>query len=840
MAKQGFDLLDQSSRGAGLGQALGRGIGKSLNFLIENKLNKIKQGYENQEKIQKNKASLRKDVSDYLRYANSPYKEHPNSIEEIYQNSKGYIDRGFEPFQAIEFAIKDYENPSPEPIESDLLEAAEQSPQKEKRGFLETLFLPKETEESLNTHKSALEKIQSTHSIKDLTKEELLSLYYKDLEHLTPEEKKKYLENVPQLSNEDQIRSMIAMLPFVGGSLEERYREKTSPTSPAPPPIASFLRFIGELPLLGGLLGLAGKGKGAVNLLKRAGLGAAVFGGEAALNEAIRTLGTKKPYDIKSPAISTVIGGLFPVGEKAISKMTKPLRNLIAKQMRKTGKTAASSIEKILEKSKNKGISIEDLKNGSKKEAKKFTTFLNEELKPQSNRVQKIAKFPISPQEARKKFESEAEKLAKSPIESYLKPSKLSPKAGERAKILQPQILKNNDRIKELTSKLRTETGKDLHNTRIELDYLKEKNRNLNYEIKYGKKPLSSSEMEKIATQSANNLIEMLKNPTAVTEKALQKNAKMMNTFLEREKKEIVQGLVPDKKTIDTFLNIQDYHLKAYNELFNNLHSSVKSPYKFIYTPHQLKLAKELQNRTSGIEAAIRVQNQKRHVLGKLKGGTGKFYRQMIDKIKKENNLFTKDMIKYGKETNKAFNHISKVGKERIEKIGRESVKKGKESIKKTAKNSGFTEKEASTIADTLEKIKNPPESAIKSFDDWRKFMAKKMGKLSLPIKNQLMMGTILGFIEEFYTQKTGKNIPHSYKTPFYAAFGLSGKRGLRRAFIPLSQYMAHQIFRDYSIKNAKKSLQSKRGKEYIEEYNRIKKKGFKKDEMKKILGQEE
>jgi len=828
------------SAGQRFGTAIGTGLGEGLQMLAQQKI----QGLQDRKKAfadhQKGFGELAGSVSKFAKdtgregYGTEDYDAVRKLAESFYNEgdsrdiatAKAWLEYEKEPETGLDY------------LKEGRKEGYQTPPT---QGRFMDLFKPKETEGSTALYERASDKAKTAKSLDEFSMGELVSLKPSDIENLPKEEQEKFWKAAPFLAKRMEGIASSAAIPFVGGALEERFREQIDPDLAPPPGIATASRIAGELPFLGALLGGATKGAQAVR-------GAATFGGDAALNEFIRTVGTEKPADLKVVGIQAGLGALFPYAEAGIKALAKPFRNAIAKRMQRGAKSGLEATESIFKDANKAGISIEELQKGADAEKVKFTEFLEKDGNKTMEKTKEVVKPEISkgrkketlkgraeaPKEAEKRFAKEAQTISKTPIEKYLEPRKVTKGVVERKARLGPRLQNTEKRIGELEKDLLKTTGKELKTTQESLSSLKDKKYALEHEIKYGKPPPTAAELTAQAEKSTSNIVDMIMNPTDGTLKAIQKNDKMMNTFLERAKDEVVKGKLPQKYAEGTFLGVQDAHLKAYKDLQKDIKQQMVIPFSNVRASGQGQtILDEVGKRIKGLEAAQKVQQQKRKVQSALKGPTGKFYRNWVDKLKGEQDLFSKDMIRIGDKISKAEKNLTPVAKERIEKAAASSVKGGEKEIIKGAEQAGFGKTESVKIGKALEDLKNPPK--FKTFEEARKWMISKANTLLLPVKNQIMAGFILGSIDPIIKETTGKKLPSKVKLPIYGIAGLYGKTGSRRPFLALTSWATNAIWDSTRKSFHKEKLHSKKGIERRREYEKIKKKGFTAKELKEI-----
>ncbi len=828
------------SFGGKLGTALGGGIASGLKQLAEQKI----KGLQDQKKVlaehQKGFGQLAGSVSKFAKdtgregYGVADY-------DTVRKLSENFYNQGDSKEIAAAKAWMEYEK-EPETGLDYLKQGRKESYQTPPtQARLMDLFKPKETERSEELYERASEKAKTAKSIDEFSMGELISLKPSDVKNLPKEEQKKFWKLAPFLSKRMQAILEIGAIPFAGGALEERFREQIDPDLPPPPGISTISRIAAELPLLGGLLGGATKGIQATR-------GAATFGGEAAINEFIKTVGTDKAANLKMVGIQAGLGALFPYAEKSIKALGRAFRKSLARRMKAGAKTGLEATESLFKDASKEGISIEELQKGSQSELVKFSEFLEKDgkktmkktkevVKPEPSKVRKketLKGRAESAKEASKRFEKETQALSKTPIGKYLEPIKVTKRAVERRAKLGPRVQHAERRISELEKDILKKTGSELKEAQRELALFKDRKYHLSHEIKYGSPPPATTELIAQAERSTSNLINMIMTPTEGTLKAIQKNDKMMNTFLERAKNELVKGKLPENIASGTFLGIQGAHLKAYKELQKNIKNQMFIPYSPMRASGlgQTTLD-ELGKRIKGLEAAIKVQQQKRKVQAALKGPTGKFYRNWVDKLKGQQELFSKDMIRLGEKISKSEKNLTPIARERIEKSAATAIQKGEKESVKNAQQAGFGKIESIKIGKALQELKNPPK--FKTFEEARKWMKKRANTLLLPVKNQIMAGFILGSIDPIIKETTGKKLPSKVKLPIYGMVGLYGKTGSRKPFLALTSWATNQLWDSTRKSFHKARLQSKRGIERRREFERLKKKGFTSKELKEI-----
>jgi len=845
---EGFEDLTPSAGqrfgtaiGTGLGQGIQGGLSSGLQMLIKSKVEKMNQAKQLQESFGKIPSSTNAYLKSTKRDAyGTAERDAINSL------SQKYLQQGYSNGEAAELATQEYEKlqeqQQPQENESsfNILKNAFESPLTNplslltnpniaKKGIEFVKNLPKklfEQKESPELQKSASEKIKTATSVNDFTPGELLSLKTEDIKKLSPKLQQDVEKAISYWYQRSLMTSKAATAPFIGGAVEERARESIDKNLPSPPLIANVSRLLAEVPYLSAL--------GTGSLLAKSLKSAATLGGTKALDETIRTLGTNKPYEFTPVAADTIIGGLFPLGEKIVSHLSKPFRKAVIQEMRSSGKNASEASEELLKRAKKAGVEF-----GDKKSEKQFSKFIEGEAKSTSKKINKIQK-PTSekPQIREKRIEKEIKTLSKTPIEEYLEVKPVTRGSLLRKETLGPKIEQNTKRINEINKELLSKEGTQLSKAQHELQELKRENYELNHEIKYGHKLPTEESIAAQIEKSERELLNHVLRPTEESTKAIQKNEKMMNGFISKAKENLVKGRLPEKKAQDLFIDINESYLKHYKNLVEDIKTQLKDPNSGLkLTGAGEKLLPILEHRIKGLEKAVATQKQKRNVLASLKGPSGVFTRKLIDDVRGTQKLFNKDLIRTGEKISHAEKNISNVTKKHFEELGNKAAKGSEKEFEAAAQKAGFTKNESAKLKphlDSLEKeLKSEKITPKPSFQ--KKFRAEINALLS-PIKNQIMAGFILGALDEIFKETFGIKIPSIYKQSLFVAVGAGQLLGRRKPILALSAYLSNQISKKARLEFHKEKLHEKKGKDYLTEYERLKnKKGFTSKELKSI-----
>lgn len=809
-----------------LGQATGSFLGEGLQALAEQKVRNLTSGLKRQQEIQKYKDEAKSRLASTAKNTGrSSYIDRSDIMDDINSLYISNLEKGYPRATAEEMAFRQYESLGEGTTPARVWD----------------LFKEKETPESKKLTKRSSEKSKTATSLDEFSLEEILTLDPDDIENLPNELQSQLREILPGLVKQHEARTKVAAVPFIGKALEERFREKATPNLAPPPGIAGFSRFASELPFIPAALG-----KG--SLVAKAVKGAAFFGGDAMVAEAVRTLGTDKPVDLPLIGVQSLVGGLIPLGEAAIKPVAKLFRNALAKEMKFTGKAAAEASEAVLKRAEKSGLSTEVLQKGEKEDVRQFSKFLREDAHQTAKKTQQKVSPDVkgkgetikgrseAPKEAEKRFKKESKALSETPIEEYMKPPKIK-KTGliERRERLTPLIEKNRTQIQQVEKNLFKETGVALRNSQQKLEKLHAQNYEFGHEIKYGKLPPSPQQIGSQVEKSLETLVKDVMEGGPEVKKKFATNDKLMNTFLEKSKKDLIRGTLPESVAKDTFLNINREYLNAYKDLRKHVRQEMALPMSRMNASQAgPEILHQLEKRIKGLEAAVTVQDQKRKVLASLKGPKGTYYRKWVDDIKKENNLFSKDLIRIGDKISHGERNISKTAIKKIEEAGSKATKEGPAAVETLLVTKGAKPSSAKEAAQALEKIKNPPD--ISSPKEMRTFFNKYLEKVLRNWKTETIAGLVLGALDQGLQEGFGIKLPTAVKAPLVSVAGLSSISGRAHPVGALSSTITSAVIKKIRKSRASASLKSKKGGELLKEYEKIKtKKGFTAKEFKQI-----
>ncbi len=872
---QDLSRLKPTTSRAGLyadfaGRGLQQGISWGLNFLLQKKLHGMKEKAAADSAYAKASSPV-ETASDINKYANAlGYKDlTPEQKERILTKALEKIQKTGNRHQSIADSFKEFHQeedsePNSESVWKKLLTPTrDESKSRHERSqeAIEKLFSPKETPESKRLSEDAAEKARQGQPIENYTPGELSRLKGKDIErNYSPEDQEKFFQAAQYYAKRNESINKAATVPFIGGQASDSFRQALDPNLPRPSPLAGASRTLNELALLGASTGLP--------LAGQIGADAGLFGGTGAINEALRTAGTPEEYNVGNPLKEAAVGAAIPPLGAALSKfkfIRKYASNLLNRIKKgKTKQNIEAAAEDLASKASAKGIDVEAAATGNpqaKKELEDFTATQLKELTPNPIR-------PTAEKEPAKRFAQEAKTLAKTPIEKYLEPptEKLSAK---KIPAVRSQLNAVKKEISQLEKDVLKNKGPQLKETQNKLNSLRNKEYELDHLIREGKLPRTAAQLEKAARESAENVINKVLSGSPEAKKAIETNTKTMDTFLKRAQSELVRGKLPPQKAFDQFISVNKAHLDAYKTMLKEVKEQLRTPNSNLYgTGLGGDIVKEFEKRIKGLEAALRVQQQKKIVQNSLKGGMGKFYRSWVNQIRGDQRLLRKDMFRLDDAISKGEKDISKIAQEKLFKQGKEAAQGNK--IKAAFQREGATPKQAdqlnniynkekSEIKENVSKVKSHLKSEaennktslreeVQSFGEKiqspnGRSQIKKKANLRKRAKERtekwlgdslvkqsltgLMLGALSETADEGARQIFGKTIPHGYKlTGFYATVGLSpferGKIPVSLGF-SLGSYGAKETKKAYQ-KNRYNNLTSRQKTKY-REY--LKKKGY-------------
>lgn len=895
------------------GQGFAQGTDTALKYLLKAKMQGLADKARDDKKRDelKDPVRIRETNAKFLKLKKAHEAADEATLDEFANLTSAYLEQGYSEGHANEKAYQDL-------IKAGEIKEDESS--EKKRNFLEKggqkavnflnqkgqeFFDYQQTPRSLEARKRAQEKAGNFDAPESFSKGEIFQLTPEDIQNYSKEDQKK----IKKLQNEARAHYPSHLLPLIGEGAEERFREIIDEDLPLPPRISSLVRTGLEIYLL--------KGLGAGSLATQGLKGAAVFGGGAAFNEAIRTMGTDKPADLNHVAMNGIMGLMFPVAEKGMQafadKIWRPLRNRIASIMKASRGTAGEAAEAVINGAERQGININKVQQGDPSEMGKFNDFIQPTPKPSvetPSTPRPSAETPSTPKaptqslkgrvtnvggkginvpapekvsRAHMRYQSNVKSVKDVPTEKYLqeKPDKLR-KADRPA--VQKQLSETRNEISATEKQLFNSKGSELKTAQEKLLTLRQKESNLQHLLKQGKPRLTASELRDEAVESAKGVVNKIIKNDPESKKAIAKNNKRIQTWLDRFKAEIGRKKIPAQINRDQFIAVQEAHIEAYEDMLDLVKKEVKDPKSHLYNlPQEEELVQEFTKRLSSLKKEIATQSQKNLAKKLTEGGMGKFYRAWIGKVKNDQNILTKDMIRLNNRIKESEQQISKVARNAMNKaevaaknnnlVGvyqqagatpqeakelNKSFNEAKESVKDLVSNAGQRFEASANQARGNQARGNASANQASANQATRNATTATQQKniqarltavartkirsfLDKSLINQAIVGATLGSLDSLSQEIRGKKIPGQLKLGVLGLVGLSGKKGVRYPVLAISAYFTDKLLKNKRIESAKQTLASKKGlaarKEY---YSNLKKRGFNTKELKEIRGETE
>jgi len=466
--------------------------------------------------------------------------------------------------------------------------------------------------------------------------------------------------------------------------------------------------------------------------------------------------------------------------------------------------------------------------------------------------------------------EDVAKKLPKSPLEKYYAPKKevksrpeTIAKEAERIRPLESQIKQNERRLQNLQYQILSSESairagdlvpeqirqieSKLAHDRLTHEKTLNELKNLNFEIKYGRRPMTTEDIQKQIGETFEKLREGIKNPTAEKVEAFRKGIERDREAISTAEKLAARGEIPSKPVFDEFIKIHQEYNKAYGELSKELGDFIKEKTGNKRLAKQVTNATELRHIVDEAkkigEAKVLNQIDKRRAMREIdKPASGAFYRQMLKDLRKDVDAFQKDFFKWKQIANAEEAKVAQKGTEAIKSAG--EVKEGKAlgSPQKVAQ-----EAKEAIIKPTEEKINaiakegNASPQEVKSFlseikGGWKNLEAKaKKGsvtdkdisgftkrtagffpKAKSAVKWSLIIGTLQGLTEEFFGYHPSQAVLSGI---IGAATGkTAGGRVGTLGLTPLVAHSIRTLFENYEADKLKKLRNSPEFNKHVQE----------------------
>jgi hypothetical protein len=536
------------------------------------------------------------------------------------------------------------------------------------------------------------------------------------------------------------------------------------------------------------------KGAGAAKTIPgKVGSAAALFGGEKAVKTAI---GEGRAPSVGEIAGATAFGAagelLGPVLRAATGFIRKIPQAYASIKNAVSGSKGAVTEQKIIqEAAKNleaRGVSVIKAAEGDSKA-------LNE-IQKESTKVAKT--FERAEKFNRKEIEKirgeKAEKLVQSPLEEYYAPKKevvhrpeTLAKEAERIKPLQAKIkqsersllnlqydiLKAEERLKDGAAELGESGVKRVqalidHNKLQHQKHLNEI-RAAQFEIKYGKPPATTEQIQVQISKSFDEIRAGIKDPTAAKVQKLEKALEQNKEAVETAQRLTDRGELPGPKVFDEFIKIKQEYVKAYGDLIEELGTFIRE------NKGDKALASQVENarRIKGLveqsreraKASIVNQTDKRKAMKTLEGASGALWKNLLKDVRTDVDAFKKQWVK----VNSVMNPAEKRTLEAVQKTG--VAKKDYKTPASTPKpleagaeaKAGAQKKKADqefkdTIGSFGEKFqggKSTEKDIVKAENAMQKYLKRLNG-----IPGKLLKGGAIGALQSIFEEMTGIKIP--------------------------------------------------------------------------------
>ena len=485
-----------------------------------------------------------------------------------------------------------------------------------------------------------------------------------------------------------------------------------------------------------------------------------------------------------------------PSASKALNEASKVAE--IPKE--KIVQEAAQNLERrgvnVLKAGEGDPAALNELQKEVNKVSETFQTAERQSVKELQKVRQDIAKkLPESPLEKyyapKKEVVSRPETIAKeeariSPLQSQIKQNE------RRLKNLQYEVLNGKSALREgnLVPEAIARLESNLALNRLHHEKTLNEIRNLNFEIKYKRPPMTTENIQKQIEETFTKLREGIKNPTAEKVEAFRKGIERDREAIATAEKLAARGEIPGKPVFDEFIKIHEQYNKAYSDLSKELGDFIKDKKGNKRLAKQVANATELRRIVDEAkkigEAKVANQIDKRRAMREIdKPASGAFYRQMLKDLRKDVDAFQRDFFKWKQIANSEEAKVAQKGAEAIKSSA--AAKEGKalgspQKVVQEAKEAIIkpTEEKINTIAQEA----NASPQEIKSFlgemkDGWKnletKFknkalkdkdistfsgrLSKELQKIKSGIKSGLIIGSIQGLIEQFTGYKPSQSI---------------------------------------------------------------------------------
>lgn len=539
----------------------------------------------------------------------------------------------------------------------------------------------------------------------------------------------------------------------------------------------------------------------------------------------------------------------------------------------------------------DRGITVEQINSGDPIAIK--------ELQKEASKVVDLYKEAdkMNLKEFHKQHADIAKKLPESPLEKYYSAEKeiaIRPETAAKKELinkpLENIVKQNQRRAKDLQYQILSadqelRSGKLIHQEIERIQATRSANslahqqamneiKNANFEMKYGRAPATSEQIQTQIDKTFDELRAGIKDPSSKKVEAFRKGFEKDKHLIDQANKLIARGEIPGPKVFDEYTKIHEQYLKSYDDLINELTSFIKESKGKPRFAAKVQRAEELSDLIKNTrklgEAKLEIQKDKRRIQHVLNKPSGAFFKNMLRDTRKDIDAFQKDYFKWSKIAEGPEKKAAEIAKKTIKappevakkefkretlspkeppkapkKFSKTDIKDGIEAGEKAAKNpteanvknaserAGMTKEDYKDYIDKVsdkmkksaEKIKSgnaSPQDEISILKDILSRF-KKLPKLIQIGAGGVIVGTTQALSEEYL----------GYKPPIVAigtaagALGAEGKGLVRGAGIGYVGNIVYKYLRDGFNDAAANQLKSKRGnpKEFDAYYKKLREK---------------
>ena len=530
------------------------------------------------------------------------------------------------------------------------------------------------------------------------------------------------------------------------------------------------------------------KGAGAAKTIPgKIGSAAGLFAGQKAVKTAVG--------EGRSPTVGELgTAAALGAGGEALGPAVKAATDFIKKipkayesvKAAVAGSKGAVTEEKIVEKAvqnlEARGVSVLKAAEGDskalneiqKETAKVADTYKQAEKynakeveKIRSEKEVKLAQSPLEEYYAPKKVvEHRPETLAKE--EERIKPLELKIKQNERSlRNLQYEILNSENYLKENAHKLneaeRTRIQALIDNNKLQHQKHLNEIRSAEFEMKYGKPPATTSEIKAQIEKSFEEIRAGIKDATADKVKKLEKALEQNKQVVETAERLVARGELPGPPVFDEFIKIEQEYVKAYGDLIDELSTFIKENKGEKALAGEVanaqKLKQLIQQTREQAKASIVNQTDKRKAMKTLSGASGALWKNLLKDVRKDVDSFQKDWASVRKTLSPQEIRTSEAAKKAIstEKPTPKPLEAGGEAKAAAAKKNADAElkDQISSFGQKFKSGKSTEKDVVKAEKATNRYLQRLSG-----LPGKLARGAIIGSLQSIFEEYTGIKIP--------------------------------------------------------------------------------